>query len=174
MLVLIGYDSLVNSLVKERKVKYGYDSTSNPKAKSRRIVSASELFEDDASLELNIKSENGKNIHIDKELLIDIVQDIEKATRTINNILSSPKNWIVSKYKENYDVTRVEFKPLDPSKYIKAIVEKCPKTLIMSATILNHKTFEKNIGLDSEITILNLYKFNQTFQLRIDQFFPLA
>ena len=151
ILVLIGYESLVHSLVKERKVKYGYDSTNKSKTRNKRIVSASELFEDDASLELNIRSENGKNLDVDKELLIDIVQDIDKLTRTINNILSNPNNWIVSEVqKENYDVTRVELKPLDPSKYIKAIVEKCPKTLIMSATILNNKTFERNLGLSSE------------------------
>ena len=79
ILVLIGYESLVHSLVKERKVKYGYDSTNKSKTRNKRIVSASELFEDDASLELNIKSENGKNLDVDKELLIDIVQDIDKA-----------------------------------------------------------------------------------------------
>jgi hypothetical protein len=90
-------------------VKYGYDSKRKAKARNKRIVSASELFEDDSSLEIDIKSESGKNLEIHKELLIDIVQDIEKLTRTINNILSSPKNWIVSEvHKENYDVVRVE------------------------------------------------------------------
>jgi Rad3-related DNA helicase len=131
-------------LVKERKEKYGYDSEKKSTTRNKRIVSASELFEDDASLELNIRTENGKNLDVDKELLIDIVQDIDKLTRTINNILSNPNNWIVSEvHKENYDITRVDLKPLDPSKYIKAVVEKCPKTLIMSATILNEKTFER-------------------------------
>ena len=96
ILTLIGYDSLVNSLVMERKIKYGYDSKSKAKSKNKRIVSASELFEDDESLEIDIKSENRKHFQIDKEILIDIVQDIDKLTRTINNILSNPKNWIVS------------------------------------------------------------------------------
>ena len=60
-------------------------------------MSASELFEDDASLELNIKSENGKNIHIDKELLIDIVQDIEKLQELLIIFFQALKSWIVSK-----------------------------------------------------------------------------
>ena len=175
ILVSIGYESLVHSLVKERKVKYGYDSTTKSKTRNKRIVSASELFEDDASLELNIKSENGKNFDVDKELLIDIVQDIDKLTRTINNILSNPNNWIVSEvHKENYDVNRVELKPLDPSKYIKAIVEKCPKTLIMSATILNNKTFEKNLGLDSEDNSTQFIQIQSDFPVENRPIFPLS
>lgn len=175
ILVSIGYESLVHSLVKERKVKYGYDSNTKSKTRNKRIVSASELFEDDASLELNIKSENGKNFDVDKELLIDIVQDIDKLTRTINNILSNPNNWIVSEVqKENYDVNRVELKPLDPSKYIKAIVEKCPKTLIMSATILNNKTFEKNLGLDSEDNSTQFIQIQSDFPVENRPIFPLS
>jgi Rad3-related DNA helicase len=175
ILVSIGYESLVHSLVKERKVKYGYDSTTKSKTRNKRIVSASELFEDDSSLELNIKSENGKNFDVDKELLIDIVQDIDKLTRTINNILSNPNNWIVSELqKENYDVNRVELKPLDPSKYIKAIVEKCPKTLIMSATILNNKTFEKNLGLDSEDNSTHFIQIQSDFPVENRPIFPLS
>jgi ATP-dependent DNA helicase DinG len=175
ILMLIGYDSLVYSLVKERKVKYGYDSKRKAKARNKRIVSASELFEDDSSLEIDIKSESGKNLQIHKELLIDIVQDIEKLTRTINNILSSPKNWIVSEVrKENYDVVRVELKPLDPSKYIRTIVEKCPKTLIMSATILNHNTFEKNLGIDCEENKTKFIQIQSDFPIENRPIFPLS
>ncbi|HET8847598.1 MAG TPA: ATP-dependent DNA helicase [Nitrososphaeraceae archaeon] len=175
ILVSIGYESLVLSLAKERKVKYGYDSTNKSKPRNKRIVSASELFEDDASLELNIKTENGKNLDVDKELLIDIVQDIDKLTRTINNILSNPNNWIVSEvHKENYDVIRVEFKPLDPSKYIKAIIEKCPKTLIMSATILNKKTFERNLGLNSEDHSTQFIQIQSDFPIENRPIFPLS
>lgn len=175
ILVSIGYESLVLSLAKERKVKYGYDSTNKSKPRNKRIVSASELFEDDASLELNIKTENGKNLDVDKELLIDIVQDIDKLTRTINNILSNPNNWIVSEvHKENYDVIRVEFKPLDPSKYIKAIIEKCPKTLIMSATILNKKTFERNLGLNSEDNSTQFIQIQSDFPIENRPIFPLS
>jgi Rad3-related DNA helicase len=175
ILTLIGYDSLVKSLVMERKIKYGYDSKTKATAKNKRIVSASELFEDDESLEIDIKSENTKHFQIDKELLIDIVQDIDKLTRTINNILSNPKNWIVSEvHKENYDVLRVEFKPLDASKYIRTIVEKCPKTLIMSATILDHRTFEKNLGLDTGDDRTKFIQIQSDFPIENRPIFPLS
>lgn len=175
ILILIGYESLVHSLVKERKEKYGYDSAKKSTTRNKRIVSASELFEDDASLELNIRTENGKNLDVDKELLIDIVQDIDKLTRTINNILSNPNNWIVSEvYKDNYDVTRVDLKPLDPSKYIKTVMEKCPKTLIMSATILNDKTFERNLGLSSEENSTKFIQIPSDFPVENRPIFPLS
>ena len=175
ILTLIGYDSLVKSLVMERKIKYGYDSKSKAKAKNKRIVSASELFENDESLEIDIKSENSKHFQIDKEILIDIVQDIDKLTRTINNILSNPKNWIVSEvHKENYDVLRVEFKPLDASKYIRTVVEKCPKTLIMSATILDHRTFEKNLGLDAGDNRTKFIQIQSDFPIENRPIFPLS
>jgi ATP-dependent DNA helicase DinG len=174
MLRLIGYDSLAYSLVKERKIKYGYDSERKTTARNKRIVSASELF-DDATLEIDIKSENRRNLQIDKELLIDIVQDIEKLTRTINNILASTKNWIVSEvHKENYDIMRVDLKPLDPSKYIKTILEKSPKILIMSATILNHKSFEKNLGLDSEENKTKFIQIQSDFPVENRPIFPLS
>jgi Rad3-related DNA helicase len=175
MLMLIGYDSLAYSLVKERKIQYGYNSKRNTRARSKRIVSASEIFEDDATLEIDIKSENGRNLQINKELLIDIVQDIEKLTRTINNILSSPKDWIVSEvHKENYDIMRVDLKPLDPSKYIRTILEKCSKTLIMSATILNHKSFERNLGLDSEENKSKFIQIQSDFPVENRPIFPLS
>src|SRR6266540_4733 len=43
-----------------------------------------------------------------------------------------------------------ELKPLDVSGYCKAVFEKCAKTLIMSATILDHKVFCRNIGLNPD------------------------
>ena len=175
VLVLVGYASLLDSLVKERKEKYGYDSAKKSKTKNKRIVKASDLFEEDSSLELNFRSENGKNLDVDKELMIDIVQDIDKLTRTINNILSNQNNWIVSEvHKENYDVTRVDLKPLDPSKYIKAVMEKCPKTLIMSATILNEKTFERNLGLTSEDNITKFIQIQSDFPVENRPIFPLS
>ena len=42
------------------------------------------------------------------------MRDTERLTRVIDNILSNPKNWIVSEIKnEDYEVIRVELKPLD-------------------------------------------------------------
>jgi len=172
---VIGYDSVVHSLVKERKMKYGYDSKTKIGTRNKRIVKASELYEDDASLEINIKSQNQNHLYFEKELLIDVVQDIDKLTRTINNILSSPKNWIVAEvHKENYDVVRVEFKPLDASKYVRTIVEKCPKLLIMSATILNHKTFEKNLGLGNEDDKTKFIQIQSDFPVENRPIFPLG
>jgi ATP-dependent DNA helicase DinG len=174
MLTLIGYDSVVYSLLKERKVKFGYESKKKPKVGNKRIVNASELFEDDASLEIDIKK-HGRDLQIHKEILIDILQDIEKLTRTINNILLSPRNWIVSEVqKENYDVVRVELKPLDPARYIRAIVEKCPKTLIMSATIFNNKTFEKILGIDSESNATKFIQIPSDFPVENRPIFPLG
>ena len=49
--------------------------------------------------------------------------------------------------KENYEVIKVELKPLDISPYCKSVFEKCSKTLIMSATILNHNAFCRSVGL---------------------------
>src|SRR5581483_6858497 len=87
---------------------------------------------------------------ISEELKVEVLRDIEKLTETINSILSNPKNWIVSDIKkENYEVTKVEFKPLDTSRYWKDVFEKCNKTLMMSATILDSKTFCHSLGLAS-------------------------
>ena len=48
-------------------------------------------------------------------------RDTERLTIAINNILSNPGNWIVSEIKkENYEVIKVELKPLDISPYCKA------------------------------------------------------
>ena len=174
MLTLIGYDSVIYSLSKERKLKFGYESKRKTKAGNKRIVSASELFEDDASLDIDIKK-HGRDLQIHKEILIDILQDIEKLTRTINNILLNPRNWIVSEVqKENYDVVRVELKPLDPARYIRAILEKCPKTLIMSATIFNNKTFEKILGIDSESNYTKFIQIPSDFPVENRPIFPLS
>jgi ATP-dependent DNA helicase DinG len=53
--------------------------------------------------------------------------------------VSNPKNWIVSEIKkEGYEVTGVQLKPLDTSGYCKDVFEKCNKTFMMSATILDN------------------------------------
>jgi ATP-dependent DNA helicase DinG len=84
------------------------------------------------------------NNTIDQALL-----DTEKLTQTINAILSNQKNWIVSDIKKEYDeVIKVELKPLDISPYCKDVFDRCSKTLVMSATILNSKAFCRNVGLD--------------------------
>jgi len=84
-----------------------------------------------------------------KELLVDAQQDIEKLETTIESISSNTSNWIVSEIKMegDNDIINVELKPLDVSPYCKELFTKCDKTLMMSATILDAKTFCKSIGL---------------------------
>jgi ATP-dependent DNA helicase DinG len=159
MLTLTGNNSLAESLSIERKVKYNYwkgkvSSKEDKKHKNKRkkIVSASDLFDSDEEIaqkyadDESISRKSAANIG--DELAVDALRDTERLTRTINNILANQKNWIVSEIKkENYEVVKVELKPLDISPYCKSVFEKCSKTLIMSATILNHNAFCRSIGL---------------------------
>ena len=148
----------------ERKVKYSYwkgkvsslvDKWNNNYNNRKKIVSASDLFDSDK--EIAEKYTDDESISrksaakFGDELAIDALRDIERLTRTINNILANQKNWIVSEIKkENYEVVRVELKPLDISTYCKSIFEKCSKTLIMSATILDYQVFCRNVGLNPD------------------------
>ena len=163
MLALTGNSSFAESLAVERKVKYNYwkekissrEDEKDYNGNSRnKIVSASDLFDSDEEIAEkyaveSISEKSGANLG--EELAIDAIRDTERLTRTINNILSNQRNWIVSEIKkENYEAVRVELKPLDVSRYCKALFEKCAKTLIMSATILDHKVFCRNIGLNPD------------------------
>jgi ATP-dependent DNA helicase DinG len=166
MLVATGNSSAVESQALERKIKYNYsnhDDDKRTKAKTEnkknKVISASEIFESDFEIEKkyafdddNDKSKkSAKNPIGEDELAVDVLKDTERLTRTINSILSNPKNWIVSNIKkDNYKVDKVELKPLDISSYSKAVFEKGSKVLIMSATILNKNAFCKSIGLDQE------------------------
>ena len=163
MLALTGNSSFAESLAVERKVKYNYwkekiSSSEDEKdynGNSRnKIVSASDLFDSDEEIAEKYADESiseKSEANLGDELAIDAIRDTERLTRTINNILSNQRNWIVSEIKkENYEAVRVELKPLDVSRYCKALFEKCAKTLIMSATILDHKVFCRNIGLNPD------------------------
>jgi Rad3-related DNA helicase len=163
MLDLLGYDSMVESLDVQRKIKYNWtgkrhhtSKSTNYKDRRGKITSASDLFDSDEEIvqkyEEGIpkRSSAATNKIID-ELAVDAIRDIEKLTLTINNLLSNPKNWIISDIKkENYEVIKVEFKPLDISSYCKGVFEKCSKTMIMSATILNAKAFCRSVGLNPD------------------------
>jgi len=163
MLALTGNSSFAESLAIERKVKYNFwkEKISSRKEKKdsngnsrNKIVSASDLFDSDEEIAEKYADESISEkleANLGDELAIDAMRDTERLTRTINNILSNQRNWIVSEIKkENYETIRVELKPLDVSRYCKALFEKCAKTLIMSATILDHKVFCRNIGLDPD------------------------
>jgi Rad3-related DNA helicase len=156
MLKLIGDTSMIEFLSEKRKIEYGYNQRKREGSdKKKKVISASQLFDSDEEIEEKYASNISKNIrsntsNISDELVVEVARDTEKITRTINNILSNPKNWIVSDIKkENHEVIKVELKPLDISPYCQAVFEKCSKTLIMSATILNDKAFCRSIGLFS-------------------------
>ena len=150
MLGLIGNSQMVDSLSISRRVKYNWINNTTSKLKSKkRVVGASEIFESDEQIaEKYDENISKRSSSIGEELAVEAIRDTEKLTRAINNILSNTKNWIVSEIrKENYEIVRIELKPLDPSSYCKDIFEKCTKTLIMSATILDSKEFCRNVGL---------------------------
>jgi Rad3-related DNA helicase len=137
MLDLIGNGSIVESLSISRRVKYNWTSkkTSNYKNDEQIAEKYDEHF-------LRGSSSLGE------ELTIESIKDTERLTGAIDYILSNPRNWTVSEIKrERYEVISVELKPLDVSPYCKDIFERCTKTLMMSATILDSKTFCMSIGL---------------------------
>ncbi|MDQ3984125.1 MAG: hypothetical protein M3222_03105, partial [Thermoproteota archaeon] len=160
ILTLIGNTSMVEDLSLDRKILYNWQNkndeeskakTSDNNTNNRKVIPASVLFDSDKEIEEKYSDTSKKDTNkISDELFVEATRDVEKLTRAINNILSSPKNWIISDIKkENYEVVKVELRPLDISEYCKAVFEKCSKTLIMSATILNDRTFCRSIGLST-------------------------
>ena len=144
MLTLTGNTSLIESFSIERNVKYNYKG----KVGGKKISAATDLFDSDEEIAQKYDSSKGSTVKLGDELAVDAIRDTERLSRTINNILSNQKNWIVSDIKkENYEVVKVELKPLDISAYCKSVFEKCSKTLIMSATILSHRAFCRSVGL---------------------------
>ncbi len=149
MLDLIGSSQMVELLAVLRRSKYNWRNDANLLHKTKkRIVSASELYESDEEIVRKYNENFSRSLSIGEELAVEAVRDTEKLTRVINNILSHTKNWIVSEIrKEDYDIVRIELKPLDSSAFCRDIFEKCNKTLIMSATVLDSREFCKNLGL---------------------------
>ena len=156
ILTLTGNSDLIESFSIERKVKYnylGHGKEISPSTNKKKVVPASDLFDSDKEIAQKYNDGISKESisKLGDELTVDAIRDIERLSRAINNILANPKNWIVSEIiKENYDVVKVELKPLDISPYCKTVFEKCAKILIMSATILNHKAFCRSVGLSSD------------------------
>ena len=159
ILTLTGNSNFAELLATERKVKYNYWkgkflSVKNKTSNKNKIVHASELFDSDEEIAQKYDNERLSTksaTTLGDELAIDAIRDMERLTIAINSILSNKKNWIVSDIKkEDYEVVKVELKPLDTSNYCRAVYEKCSKTLIMSATILDHTEFCRNVGLDPD------------------------
>jgi len=165
MLVLTGNKSMVESLSISRRARYNWISKKKNSSNKKKVVGASEIFESDEEI---AEKYDGSFIKgswsLGEELAVEVIRDTERLTLAIDSILSYPKNWIVSEIrKENYEVTNVELKPLDMSSYCKGVFEKCNKTLMMSATILDSKAFCRSLGLASDEV-----KF-----MRIESDFPL-
>ena len=110
--------------------------------------------------------------NVSEELAVEAITDTQKLTRAIDDIRSNRKNWIVSEIKkEDNEVTGVELKPLDVSPYCKGVFEKCDKTLMMSATILDTKTFCQSLGLAyDEVKLIHV---GSDFPLQNRPIYPL-
>jgi ATP-dependent DNA helicase DinG len=171
MLSLIGNTPLIESLALQRKLRHNrhkgagkgeHGSKLTPESKKkRRMTSASDLYESDEAIAQQYQEGISKisSANISEELAADAIRDTERLTTTINSILSNPRNWIVSDIeKENYEVVKIELKPLDVSPYCRPVFEKCSKVLIMSATILNPKAFCRSVGLihDNEVKFIQV------------------
>ena len=168
MLTLVGNTPMIELIALQRKIKYNFRGITNGEYKSKlptaskdkRIISASNLYDSDDEIAQKYQENiSVSNLNISEELAADAIRDTERLTITINNILSNPRNWIISEIKkEDYEVVKVELKPLDISPYCKHVFEKCSKVLIMSATILNPKAFCRSVGLayDKEVKFIQV------------------
>jgi ATP-dependent DNA helicase DinG len=168
MLTLVGNTSMIELIAIQRKIKYNFRGITNGEYKSKlptankdkRIISASNLYDSDDEIAQKYQENISiSNLNISEELAADAIRDTERLTITISNILSNPRNWIISEIKkEDYEVVKVELKPLDISPYCKHVFEKCSKVLIMSATILNPKAFCRSVGLayDKEVKFIQV------------------
>jgi ATP-dependent DNA helicase DinG len=165
MLTLLGDAQKIKELLVLRKQKYNWNSINLIKINKITVTKITDFFtpegrenlKEDAisnntndeleELEDDIAEYLGKKIS-SRELAEQAILDTENLTMLIDSILTNPKNWIVSDIKtENDEVKEVELKPLDISPYCKSVFDRCSKTLVMSATILNSNTFCRNIGL---------------------------
>ncbi|MGA9153005.1 MAG: hypothetical protein WBZ36_20700, partial [Candidatus Nitrosopolaris sp.] len=134
------------SISRKKWRKYILDLKINNHGEKYDVIRWLDFIEDLKENLLDVKTKIPSD---NKELLVDAQQDIEKLDTTIESISSNTSNWIVSEIKMegDNDIINVELKPLDVSPYCKDVFTKCGKTLMMSATILDVKTFCKSIGL---------------------------
>ncbi len=74
MLSLIGENALIKSLSEERNTRYGYH-TSPRRAKEKKIVSASQLFDSDDEIIRGCRGKENVKREIGEELLVEVVQN---------------------------------------------------------------------------------------------------
>ena len=179
MLELTGNSAFIESFSIEREVKYNYKRKKEPSSsENRKIISASDLFDSDEEIaqkyDKAVSKGSPAEANLGDELAVDAIRDTERLTRTINNILANPKNWLVSGItKQNHEVTKIELKPLDISEYCKNVFEKCSKTLIMSATILDHKAFCRSVGLNLAEERVKFIQIQSDFPIEYRPIYPL-
>ena len=100
MLTLTGNSDLIESFSIERKVKYNYNEEENIVVKRHEEGNSLPLIYLIATKKLHknmiLPKHQGSGSNLGDELAVDAIRDTERLTRTINNILANPKNWIVS------------------------------------------------------------------------------
>jgi ATP-dependent DNA helicase DinG len=82
------------------------------------------------------------------ERRVEANEYLEDLKWKIDLLRQEPENWIVTEI--DLEKFKVKFKPLDASKFCDSLLNKCEKTLIMSATILDIDTFCRYIGLPKD------------------------
>ena len=71
------------------------------------------------------------------------LKNIHRSLLTVN------QNWKESEYIVDYDAKRISFLPLRINKLSKHIFDYADNILLMSATIIDHKNFAKNLGIEN-------------------------
>ena len=99
MLVLTGNESMVEELSISRRDIYNW-TRKKDSSNDKRVVGASELFESDKEIAEKYDTYSFRGSSIGEELAVELIRDIKGLTKAINNILSNPRNWIVSKIKK--------------------------------------------------------------------------
>jgi ATP-dependent DNA helicase DinG len=160
MLAILGEVSKIKELFILRRQNYGWNSANVIKIKKKTDTRISDFF----AAEEDLKDEVTNKIEIEElgdaiaEYLTKQISgkhedqaraDTEKLTQTIDTILLNRDRWIVSNLRKEYDeLIEVKLKPLDVSPYCKKIFDKCFRTLVMSATILNPEAYCRSVGLN--------------------------
>jgi Rad3-related DNA helicase len=99
-----------------------------------------------------------------QEFMLDLSRDLERVSEAVEAIKVNVKNWIIADIEvKGSEVVKIAFKPLDVSPYCSNLFDKCKRTLIMSATILNKEAFYRSVGLNT----------NDVKVIQVDSDFPV-
>lgn len=129
-----------------RKQQPAKKMASSPADRKRRI---SEL-EQKILEESNFLADDSPT-RLSEEILVEAISDRERLTNGLDSLLANKGNWIVNEVKKDgSEITRVELKPVDVAPYCGELFSFCPRTLMMSATVLNHRAYCKSVGLEPE------------------------